>query len=60
MDIEWAPNFRKGQPENPTALVQLSDGQLIVLVSFTCERVYPTDLPRLPRLPLLSIKVDID
>lgn len=50
MDIEWAPNFRKGQPENPTALVQLSDGQLIVLVSFTCEPVYPTDLPRLTRL----------
>jgi len=53
MDIEWAPNFRAGQPENPVSLVQLSDGKLIVLVSsslsstplFQTLKLIPSSLP---------------
>lgn len=30
-DLEWKPNFVKGQPENPVAVVQLSSEDTIVL-----------------------------
>lgn len=32
-DIEYAPSFRKGEGQKPTALLQLSDGQTILIVS---------------------------
>ncbi|KAL7409048.1 ribonuclease H-like domain-containing protein [Mrakia frigida] len=47
MDIEWAPNFRAGQPENPVSLVQLSDGELIVLVHVACMTSAPVELAHL-------------
>lgn len=31
-DLEWRPNYIKGQPENPVALVQLSSKNTILLI----------------------------
>ena len=31
-DLEWKPNFVKGRPENPVALVQLASAELILLI----------------------------
>jgi len=32
LDIEWAPTFQAGAPVKPTSLLQISDGQTIVVV----------------------------
>ena len=34
-DLEWKPRFKKGQPENPVALVQLASRDVIVLAQVT-------------------------
>lgn len=34
-DLEWRPNFVKGQLQNPVALVQLSDEDTILLIQIT-------------------------
>lgn len=34
-DLEWKPNFVKGRPENPVALVQLSDENTILLIQIS-------------------------
>jgi hypothetical protein len=31
-DLEWKPAFRKGQPENPVAIVQLANHRLILVI----------------------------
>lgn len=31
-DLEWRPNFRKGMPENPVALVQLATADTVILL----------------------------
>lgn len=31
-DLEWRPNYTKGRPENPVALVQLSNEDTILLI----------------------------
>lgn len=31
-DLEWKPNFIKGRPENPVALVQLASADLVLLI----------------------------
>lgn len=32
LDIEWAPTFQAGAPVKPTSLLQISDGQTIVVI----------------------------
>ena len=34
-DLEWRPNFIKGNPENPVALVQLASDETILLIHLT-------------------------
>ena len=34
-DLEWRPNFIKGNPENPVALVQLASEDTILLIHLT-------------------------
>ncbi len=34
-DLEWRPNFVKGSPENPVALVQLASDETILLIHLT-------------------------
>jgi len=45
-DLEWRPNFRKGQPENRVALVQLATANTVILLHIhfmtrTCLLVAP-------------------
>ena len=37
-DLEWKPNWRKGQKENPVALVQLANRDTILLLQLTSMR----------------------
>lgn len=37
-DLEWKPNWRKGQTENPVALVQLSNDDTILLIQVSAIR----------------------
>ena len=44
-DLEWRPNFRKGQQENRVALVQLATADTVILLHIyhmtrTCLRVW--------------------
>lgn len=34
-DLEWKPSFLKGQPENPTSLVQLASSDTILLMQLS-------------------------
>ena len=34
-DLEWKPNWRKGQRENPVALVQLANDDTVLLIQIT-------------------------
>jgi ribonuclease D len=43
-DIEWKPNFQKGRPENPVALVQLSNASQVVLIQLSAMRQFPVNL----------------
>ncbi|KXN83591.1 Werner syndrome ATP-dependent helicase [Leucoagaricus sp. SymC.cos] len=43
-DLEWKPNFRKGQAENPVALVQLANHEFILLLQITAMREFPLGL----------------
>jgi len=43
-DLEWKPKFKKGQPENPVALVQLASRNLIVLAQVSAMDWFPEKL----------------
>ncbi|KAJ7655160.1 ribonuclease H-like domain-containing protein [Mycena polygramma] len=44
IDIEWKPNFIKGQPENPVALVQLANSETILLLHICHMKRFPKQL----------------
>jgi hypothetical protein len=37
-DLEWKPNFRKGEPENPVSLVQLANNETILLLQISAMK----------------------
>jgi len=37
-DLEWKPNFVKGAPENPVALVQLANSKFILVIQISSMR----------------------
>ena len=37
-DLEWKPNWRKGQLENPVALVQLANEDTVLLIQVIAMR----------------------
>jgi ribonuclease D len=43
-DIEWKPNFTKGRPDNPVALVQLSNADDAVLIQLSAMSRFPANL----------------
>ncbi|KAJ7785958.1 ribonuclease H-like domain-containing protein [Mycena metata] len=47
IDIEWKPNFLKGQPENPIALLQLANSDTILLLHLCHMRQFPKNLQTL-------------
>jgi hypothetical protein len=56
-DLEWRPNFIKGQPENPVALVQLSNENTILLIQISAmqgtlrqfpQQLYLNGIPEFP------------
>ncbi|KAJ6627270.1 ribonuclease H-like domain-containing protein [Mycena sp. CBHHK59/15] len=44
LDIEWKPNFRKGQPENPVALLQLANSGTVLLLHLCHMTHFPKNL----------------
>ncbi|KIM85515.1 hypothetical protein PILCRDRAFT_367306 [Piloderma croceum F 1598] len=46
-DLEWRPNFIKGQLENPVALVQLSNEDTILLIQISAMTEFPNKLREL-------------
>ncbi|KAF7310627.1 3'-5' exonuclease domain-containing protein [Mycena chlorophos] len=44
IDIEWRPNYVKGQVENPVALLQLSNADTILLLHLHHMKVIPAGL----------------
>ncbi|KAI0666299.1 ribonuclease H-like domain-containing protein [Trametes maxima] len=46
-DLEWKPNFVKGRPENPVALVQLASDTLILLIHVHHMPTFPEKLREL-------------
>ena len=47
LDIEWKPNFVKGQRENRVALIQLATAHLVILVPIVHLRCLPPALVKL-------------
>ena len=53
-DLEWRPNYRKGQPENDVALVQLATAETVILLHIYymtrtclhCRTMFFTDTPQ--------------
>ncbi|KAI0639038.1 ribonuclease H-like domain-containing protein [Trametes polyzona] len=43
-DLEWKPNFVKGRPENPVALVQLASADIILLIHIFHMPTFPERL----------------
>ncbi|OJT14022.1 Werner Syndrome-like exonuclease [Trametes pubescens] len=43
-DLEWKPNFIKGRPENPVALVQLASADLVLLIHIFHMPTFPERL----------------
>ncbi|RXW16585.1 hypothetical protein EST38_g9261 [Candolleomyces aberdarensis] len=43
-DLEWKPVFAKGAQENPVALVQLANDDMIYLVQVTAMKEFPSKL----------------
>ncbi|EKM60759.1 uncharacterized protein PHACADRAFT_48952, partial [Phanerochaete carnosa HHB-10118-sp] len=43
-DLEWKPCYRKGQKENPVALVQLANEETVLLIHITAIRLFPPSL----------------
>lgn len=60
-DIEWQPSYKKGEPENPTSLVQLGDGLHVVLIHLSLmNHVAPVELVTLMEDPnVLKLGVGI-
>ncbi|KAF4623692.1 hypothetical protein D9613_001654 [Agrocybe pediades] len=52
-DLEWRPNFVKGAPENPVALVQLSNSDVIFLLQITQMQEFPEKLKEILLNPLI-------
>ena len=46
-DMEWDPAFRRGQAENPTALIQICSSSLIVLLHLTRMKSIPSGLTKI-------------
>ncbi|OAX44878.1 ribonuclease H-like protein [Rhizopogon vinicolor AM-OR11-026] len=46
-DLEWRPNFRKWQKENPVALVQLANHDTILLLQISAMSEFPLKLREL-------------
>ncbi|KAI8983422.1 ribonuclease H-like domain-containing protein [Trametes punicea] len=46
-DLEWKPNYIKGMPENPVALVQLASEHLILLIHVSYMCTFPEKLREL-------------
>ncbi|KAG9314586.1 ribonuclease H-like domain-containing protein [Chiua virens] len=46
-DLEWRPSFRKGQPENRVALVQLSTANTVILLHIHFMSHFPSQLAEL-------------
>ncbi|TBU34885.1 ribonuclease H-like protein [Dichomitus squalens] len=46
-DLEWRPNFIKGNPENPVALVQLASEDTILLIHVSFMHAFPEKLKEL-------------
>ncbi|KAK7064521.1 exonuclease domain-containing protein, partial [Favolaschia claudopus] len=44
IDFEWKPVFRKGQAENPIALIQLANKEAILLIHIHHMSSFPTNL----------------
>ncbi|KAG6332707.1 hypothetical protein ID866_6377 [Astraeus odoratus] len=43
-DLEWKPNYRKGQPQNPVAVVQLAAADTVILLQIITMRSFPAKL----------------
>jgi hypothetical protein len=50
-DLEWKPNFRKGQQENPVALVQLATHDTVLLLQISAMSEFPSGLRELLNSP---------
>ena len=49
-DMEWRPCYRKGQPENPVALVQLANEETVLLLQISAMRsTSPLEFPSTQR-----------
>jgi len=63
-DIEWRPVFRKGQPENPVSLIQISTAEVILLIQVSSmSGVFPVALARLladPRVAKAGVGIQGD
>ncbi|KAF8845331.1 ribonuclease H-like protein [Paxillus ammoniavirescens] len=46
-DLEWRPNFYKGQRENPVAVVQLATSDTIILLQISAMSEFPAQLENL-------------
>lgn len=43
-DLEWKPNFTKGAPENPVALIQIANNKVLLLLQVTAMQEFPSKL----------------
>ncbi|KAF9229578.1 ribonuclease H-like protein [Gyrodon lividus] len=50
-DLEWRPNYHKGQKENPVAVVQLASSDIVVLLQISAMSEFPTQLRELLNSP---------
>ncbi|KAF8624811.1 hypothetical protein AX15_005698 [Amanita polypyramis BW_CC] len=50
-DLEWKPIYRRGQSENPVALVQLANNDRILLIQISAMSEFPENLKQLLENP---------
>ncbi|KIJ68667.1 hypothetical protein HYDPIDRAFT_81491 [Hydnomerulius pinastri MD-312] len=43
-DLEWRPNYRKGERENPVAVVQLASADIVMLLQISAMSEFPNKL----------------
>ncbi|KAL4068284.1 ribonuclease H-like domain-containing protein [Scleroderma yunnanense] len=43
-DLEWRPNFIKGQPENPVAVVQIASADTVLIIQVSKMKTFPSKL----------------
>ncbi|KAF8640505.1 hypothetical protein AX17_000167 [Amanita inopinata Kibby_2008] len=62
-DLEWKPSYRKGQAENPVALVQLATDDRILLIHISFMKEFPEKLRQLlenPRVLKAGVGIQYD